>query len=201
MSDTGDWRTRRWETTHQRIYEVALEMFQEHGFEQVSVGQIASGAGVSVPTFYAHYPSKEHVVMQLPTAHDFAALLAGQPTDLPVGDRIRRAMPLFLASWPEEFREDALARWRIIATTPALRTRAAEFERTSGGVVADALPTAPGTALRPADAIVINAYMSAYTAALLAWADSEGETKLEELIDEAFDALEQLRWAPPSGAR
>jgi hypothetical protein len=96
-----------------------------------------------------------------------------------------------LAQWSAEFREDALARWRIIAANPSLRTRAAEFERTSGGVVADALPTKPGQALRPADSIVINAYMSAYTAGLLAWAECNGERKLEDLIDEAFDALQE----------
>ena len=190
MSDSQDWRTRRWEDTHQRIYATALRLFQEHGFERVSVGQIAAAASVSVPTFYAHYPSKEHIVMQLPTAHDFAVLLAGQPTDLPLAERIRRAMPPWLGTWTPEFREDALTRWRIIAATPSLRLRAAEFERSSGGVVADALPTPPGGALRPADAIVVNAYMSAYTAALLAWADSNGDRKLEEAMDEAFDALQ-----------
>jgi AcrR family transcriptional regulator len=189
VSDSGDWRTRRWETTHQRIYAVALGLFQERGFEQVSVGQISSAAGVSVPTFYAHYPSKEHVIMQLPTAHDFAALLAGQPVELPIDERIRRAVPMWMATWSPEFREDALARWRIIAATPALRTRAAEFERTSANVLSDALPTAPGRTLPPSDAIVVNAYMSAYTAALLAWADCDGEHKLEELMEESFDAL------------
>jgi AcrR family transcriptional regulator len=190
VSDTQDWRARRWEDTHQRIYDNALRLFQENGFEQVSVGQIAAASSVSVPTFYAHYPSKEHIVMQLPTANDFAALLAGQPVDLPVSERIRRAGSLFLGQWTPEFREDALIRWRIVAATPSLRVRAAEFERHSGIVVADALPTAPGASLRPADAIVINAYMSAYTAALLEWADSNGERKIEELVDEAFDALQ-----------
>jgi AcrR family transcriptional regulator len=189
VADTGDWRTRRWETTHQRIYDVALTLFQEHGFDRVSVGQIASAADVSVPTFYAHYPSKEHVIMRLPTAHDFAALMAGQPPELPIDERIRRAVPQWLATWTPEFREDALARWRIIAATPSLRDRSAEFERTSGGVVADALPTQPGRSVSPADAIVVNAYMSAYTAALLAWADCNGEHKLEELMEEYFDAL------------
>jgi AcrR family transcriptional regulator len=189
VSDSQDWRARRWEDTHQRIYGTALRLFQENGFERVSVGQIAAGAGVSVPTFYAHYPSKEHIVMQLPNADDFAALLGGQPADLPVSDRIRRAGSTWLGQWTPEFREDALTRWRIVAATPSLRTRAAEFERTTGGMVADALPTAPGAALRPADAIVVNAYMSAYTAALLAWADCNGERKIEELVDEAFDAL------------
>ena len=190
MSDSQDWRTRRWEDTHQRIYDTALSLFQEHGFDQVSVGQIAAAAGVSVPTFYAHYQSKEHIVMQLPTAHDFAAILAGQPTELSLHERIRRAIPPWLGTWTPDYREDALARWRIIAATPALRLRAAEFERTSGGVLADALPTPPGGALPPADAIVINAYLTAYTAGLLAWADGNGERKLEELIDEAFDVLE-----------
>jgi AcrR family transcriptional regulator len=186
----SDWRSRRWEATHKRIYEVALQLFQQHGFERVSVGQIAAGAGVSVPTFYSHYQSKEHVIMSLPTTHEFAALLAGQPAELSLSERIRRAVPQWLGTWTPEFREDALARWRIVAETPALRTRAAEFERTSGGVVADALPTEPGGAQRPADAIVINAYMSAYTAGLLAWADCNGEHKLDELIEEAFDALQ-----------
>jgi AcrR family transcriptional regulator len=191
VTESGDWRSRRWDATHQRIYDVAMELFEVNGFEQVHVGQIAKAAGVSVPTFYAHYASKEHLVMQLPTAHEFAELLAGQPAELPLPRRIRQAVHMWLAHWTPEFRDDALARWRIIAATPSLRTRSAEFERTSGGVVADALPTEPGGTLRPADSIVVNAYMSAYTAALLSWADGNGERKLEELVDEALDALEQ----------
>jgi AcrR family transcriptional regulator len=190
VSDAGDWRSRRWDATHQRVYDVALELFERHGFERVSVGQIAAEAGVSVPTFYAHYASKEHLIMQLPTAHDFAALLAGQPPELPLTYRIRRAVAQWLAQWTPEFREDALMRWRIVAATPALRSRAAQFERTTGDVVAEALPGRPGGAAPHADSVVINAYMSAYTACLLAWADTNGQHKLEELLDEAFDALE-----------
>lgn len=190
MSDSQDWRSRRWEATHQRIYATALRLFQEHGFERVNVGQIASESGVSVPTFYAHYPSKEHVVMQLPTAEQMAALLASQPADLPVGARLRRAAPLWFAQWDPEERRDMLARWRVIATTPALRTRAAEFERTTAGLVAGALPAETGQPLRPADAVVVNAYLAAFTAGLLAWADGEGADNLEDLVDEAFQALE-----------
>jgi AcrR family transcriptional regulator len=190
VSDSQDWRARRWEETHQRIYATAMRLFQEQGFEQVNVGQIASGSGVSVPTFYAHYQSKEHLVMQLPTAEEMTALLADQPADLPVAERIRRAAPLWFAQWSPEFREAQLARWQVIATTPALRTRAAEFERTTAGMVADALPTEPGATLRAADQVVVNAYLAAFTAGMLAWADCNGEHKLEELIDEAFEALQ-----------
>ena len=191
MSKTQDWRARRWDETHQRIYATAMSLFEEHGFEQVSVGQIAGEAGVTGPTFYAHYKSKEHLVMQLPTAEEMNALLAGQPTGLPVADRIRQAMPVWFASWSPEYREVQLARWRVIATTPVLRTRAAEFERATAGMVADAMPGRSGGTLAPGDQVVVNAYLSAFTLGMLAWADGNGERKLEEVIDEAFDALQR----------
>src|SRR3954447_5542765 len=191
VTDSPDWRSRRWAVTHQRIYDSAMELFQEHGFERVSVGQIAAGAGVSVPTFYAHYPSKEHLVMQLPTAEEIHALLSTQPADLPVAERIRQALPVRFASWDAEYREAQLIRWRVIASTPALRTRAAEFERTTAGMVADALPGDSGRALSPADQVVVNAYLSAFTMGMLAWADGNGERKLEKFVDKAFDALQQ----------
>ena len=191
MTDSQDWRTRRWEATHQRIYDTALRLFQENGFERVSVGQIASGAGVSVPTFYAHYPSKEHVVMALPTVEEISLLIQDQPVDLPVGERIRRGAAGFFASWTPEYRDAQLVRWQIIATTPVLRTRAAEFERTTAEMVTDVLPAGGRPALKPGDTIVVNAYLSAFTAGLLGWADCNGERKLEELVDEAFDVLER----------
>jgi AcrR family transcriptional regulator len=189
VSETQDWRARRWEETHARIFETAIRLFREHGFEQVSVGQIASGASVSVPTFYAHYQSKEHLVMQVPSAAQMEALLATQPADLPIAERIRRAAPLYFADWTPEFRDEQLARWEIIAQSPALRTRAAEFERTTAGLVADALPVGSGTTLGPAEQVVVNACLAAYTAGLLAWADGHGERKVEETVDEAFAAL------------
>ena len=191
----SDARSRRWDATHQRIYDVALELFQAHGFEQVNVGQIVSGAGISVPTFYAHYPSKEHIIMQLPTAEEMTALMASQPASLPVAERLRRAAPEWFALWSPEFREAQLVRWRVIATTPFLRTRAAEFERTTAEMLADALPAGSGGTPRRADQIVVNAYLAAFTAGMLAWADGNGERKLEEVVDEAFEALQEL--VPP----
>jgi len=185
VSGTRDWRAHRWDETHQRIYDTAIRLFQEHGFEQVSVGQIAREAGVTGPTFYAHFQSKEHLVMQLPTAEELTALLSTEPGDLPVGERIRLAVPVWFSTWTPEYREAQLARWRVIATTPVLRTRAAAFERITAEMVTEALATAGG------ESIVVNAYLTAYTAGLLAWADGNGEGKPEELIDAAFDMLEQ----------
>jgi AcrR family transcriptional regulator len=191
VTGTQDWRRAKWEATHQRIYDTAMRLFEEHGFERVNVGQIASGAGVSVPTFYAHFPGKEHVVLQLPTPEQVAAVVADEPADLPVSERLRRAAPKWFAQWGPDLYSRELARWRVIARTPTLRNRAAEFERATAGMVAGAMPTATGTEISPADAVVVNAYLSAYTAGLLAWADSDGQQDLAKLVDEAFDALQQ----------
>ena len=188
MADTLDWRTRKREETHRRIYEVGLRLFQKHGFEQVSVGQIAAEAGVSVPTFYAHFAGKENIVLQLAPAEAVAATMAQTPSDLPVGDRVQAAILTFLRQWEgSAHHDDLLARWRIIAATPSLRVRAAEFERATAGQVMQALPR-NGAAPR-SDTVVVSAYLSALTAGVLAWADSDGERPLEELINEAFQAL------------
>ncbi|WP_089337254.1 TetR/AcrR family transcriptional regulator [Blastococcus mobilis] len=191
MSESGDWRSRRWQATHQKIYDAAMRLFHDHGFEQASVAQIAAAAGVSVPTFYAHYPSKEHLVMQLPTAEDMRALVAALPTGLPLRDCVRHASTIWFSTWSPEFRAAQLVRWKLIAGNPSLRTRAAEFERVTAGLLTDALRAERGRTLSPADSVVITAYMAAFTSGVLAWADSSGERKLEELIDEAFNALQQ----------
>ena len=190
MTEASEGRTRRWEITHRRIFEAALALFQEHGFDGVGIAQIAAAAGVSVPTFYAHYPSKEHVIMRLPTPEETAALMAAQPADLPLGQRIRRGVVDMVNQLAEQELDEVAARWQVIAATPALRHRAAEFERTTAAMVLDDLATTGRRTTGPTDAVVAGAYLSAYTVGLLVWADSGCERKLVECLDEAFDALE-----------
>lgn len=51
--------------TRARLYEAALSEFARVGFDRASVAEIARAAEVSRPTFYAHFPSKEHVLLEL----------------------------------------------------------------------------------------------------------------------------------------
>ena len=189
MTDAPDWRRRRWEATHERIFATAVRLFEDEGFDQVSVGSIAAAAEVSVPTFYAHYPSKEHLVMRLAAPEQVAALVAAQPATLPLAARIRRAAVDSLSGIDGEHRSQLHARWQIIAGSPALRHRAGEFDRITATMVAEAL--ADGGPPRPVDLVVASAYMAAYTTGLLVWADSGDETAVEECVEAAFDALER----------
>jgi TetR/AcrR family transcriptional repressor of uid operon len=51
--------------TRERLYDAALDEFRRVGFERASVAEIARMAGVSRPSFYAHFPTKDHVLFEL----------------------------------------------------------------------------------------------------------------------------------------
>lgn len=44
---------------HEELLDRALDIFLEHGFEQTTTAEIATAAGMSKRTIYAHYPDKE----------------------------------------------------------------------------------------------------------------------------------------------
>lgn len=187
--DTRDWRARKRDETHERIYTAAMRLFTEHGFDQVSVAQIAAVAGVSVPTFYAHFPGKEQVVMPVPSGEEVAAVIAGLPVDVPLAERMQRAIRAWFGQFDGTQLGEVLARWRVVAASPSLRIRAAEYERATAALVLAALPPGrDGGAVR-ADDVVVTAYMAVLTAVLLAWAADGGRQPLGDLADEAFDTL------------
>lgn len=58
-------RERQRRETRARLYDAALAAFARVGFSRASVADIARRAGVSRPSFYAHFPTKEHVLREL----------------------------------------------------------------------------------------------------------------------------------------
>jgi AcrR family transcriptional regulator len=51
--------------TRERVFEAALAEFRSQGFERARVAEIARAAGVSRPSFYAHFPTLDHVLFEL----------------------------------------------------------------------------------------------------------------------------------------
>ena len=58
-------RARQRAATRERLFAAALAEFRRVGFERASVAEIARAAGVSRPSFYAHFPTREHVLFEL----------------------------------------------------------------------------------------------------------------------------------------
>jgi len=58
-------RERQRAATRERLFEAALAEFRSAGFERANVAEIARAAGVSRPSFYAHFPTLDHVLFEL----------------------------------------------------------------------------------------------------------------------------------------
>jgi AcrR family transcriptional regulator len=66
MADGNDaLRTSKGERTRERLLGAAVGEFQRVGMAKADVRAIASAAGVSPGTFYFHFPTKEHVLIEL----------------------------------------------------------------------------------------------------------------------------------------
>jgi AcrR family transcriptional regulator len=66
-----------------RLQDIALRLFEEHGFAAVTVDEIAAEAQISPRTFYRYFPAKEDVLQV-------------------VIDRRSAALQEMLAAWPED---------------------------------------------------------------------------------------------------
>ncbi|MGY2062119.1 helix-turn-helix domain-containing protein, partial [Nocardia gipuzkoensis] len=57
-------RERKKRRTREAILDAAFAMFEESGFDRVSVADIAAAAEVSKPTLFAYFPTKEDLVLR-----------------------------------------------------------------------------------------------------------------------------------------
>jgi AcrR family transcriptional regulator len=57
-------RTKRGETSRAAIFDAALALFQERGYESTTMRVIAERAGVSLGSSYHYFASKEHLVLE-----------------------------------------------------------------------------------------------------------------------------------------
>ncbi|WP_431681946.1 TetR/AcrR family transcriptional regulator [Kitasatospora sp. KL5] len=63
MNEPPGLRTIKKERTRQAIADTAIGLFLAHGFDGVSVLEIAAAAEVSKPTLFRYFPSKEELVL------------------------------------------------------------------------------------------------------------------------------------------
>ena len=98
---------------------VALRLFEERGFGEVTVEEIASEARISVRTFYRYFPGKEDVLQVQIDRRSVAlvAALATRPADEPPLHSLRLALEEAVSA------EDTalLRRWiAVVAATPGV---------------------------------------------------------------------------------
>ena len=179
-------RTKR-ERTLAALIEHALDLFEEQGYEQTTVAQIARAAGVTEMTFFRYFPAKENVLLDDPYDPVLTAAIADQPRELPPFIRAVRGIRRAWRALPEPETPVIRRRVRIAARTPALRGAVwRSTGNTERAIVAQLVTdgAAPDTA-RVAAASVL----AALVAGLLSWADDEGGA-LADAIERALDVID-----------
>jgi len=75
-------RERAGDRTRARLFEAAVAEFRRVGFDRASIARIASQANVSRPSFYFHFPTKEHVLLELQSGleREVVSRIAAAPT-------------------------------------------------------------------------------------------------------------------------
>ena len=139
-------RERRRRRTMDAIIDAALALFEERGYDAVSVEEIAAAAEVSPRTFYRYFPAKEDVLVLDPEtdAAVRAALAEDQPDETDADFVARTLIAALTARRPERARRG----YHLIQATPALQARIYQLVwRDQEGIVQALL--ARGTARRP----------------------------------------------------
>src|SRR5262245_22624726 len=68
-------RQTRGDETRKRIVDAAVAEFKLVGVSEAGIGDIAKAARVSRPTFYFHFPTKEHILLELQRSLEFPIII------------------------------------------------------------------------------------------------------------------------------
>lgn len=176
----------------QQLSDIAIDLFAEHGFESVTVEQVASAAGISARSVHRYFPAKEDMVVGMLAAHgEFVRdAFTAQPADEPVMESLHAAYVSMLHRRPQTPRDKVAI--RLLSSAPALRARNVEkhllWAELLTPVVAERLDGAD-VPLRAE--VLVQASLGAFSIALTAWAETDEMRDLDEFLDIAFRDLER----------
>ncbi|MFI7008221.1 TetR/AcrR family transcriptional regulator [Streptomyces sp. NPDC050145] len=185
-----------------RLADAAFALFDERGYEQTTVDDIAERAGVGRTTFFRHYRSKEEVIFpdhdrlldlirdRLNTSNSGTALIA-------VSDAVR----LVLLHYLDEG-ELARRRYGLTSKVSALRDReiasVARYQRLFREFIADWMGDPTESASLRAELMAANV-VAAHNHVLRRWLRGESADPVTEM-DEAMREVLALFPAPVPGA-
>jgi AcrR family transcriptional regulator len=107
-------RDRKKERTRVALESAAIRLFDEHGYDETTVEQIAELADVSTRTFFRYYPTKADVLLrdQVARLSMVESFLAGRPHSEPIMGSLRALMLAITADLPpERHLLEAQCRW------------------------------------------------------------------------------------------
>ena len=194
-------REEKKERIREQLMDVAMKFFTEKGFEQTTIDDIVSEAGVSRRTFFRYFETKEDVAIAWKLDDDFEgldkqfaeALAMQEPGEYPF-TALRQFLESAICKHEEQpgFTEIMNKIEGLIARTPALQARRraqiGQFAQTVNTELAQRWGMDPEHDLLPR--LMTNCAMAIVESAFDTWAARGGSEGRAELVDQAFAMFE-----------
>ena len=174
--------------TRRTLAEHAIRLFNERGFDETTVEEIAAAAGVSPRTFFLHFPTK--AAAAFPDHDERVADFVRR-----LGDGAAQRSPLqhmceTLLTGLDHTTPTRRLRYRLLARVSALRDEDARTDRDYEEAVARYLMQAWGTdtEARIRAHAVANAVLGVVRASLIAWSEEgvDARTVCTEILERMF---------------
>lgn len=191
-----DLRERTRNAVRAELAEAALRLFVEQGYEATTVEQIAAATGLSRRSFHRYFSSKEDVLGQwsVDTGQKIAAALAARPPEEPPWLALRRAFDDLVEGLSA--RPESLVMTRMMLETPALHASHLQKHADWGALLADVLQhrlaESGDRPARIAAVALAGAALASLESAQSEWISKSNQRPLDELVDEAMNAVAPL---------
>lgn len=76
--------------TKRQLYQCAMKLFRERGFDRVSVDEIVREAGMAKGTFYIYFNTKSDIILEMLRQYDtyYDQIMVGLPDDLSIDQQM-----------------------------------------------------------------------------------------------------------------
>ena len=180
-------RERKKLKTKEAIQREALRLFQEQGYDETTIEQIAAAAEISPSTFFNYFPTKEDVVLFDRYDPMLESFVASLPKDEPLSRTIERALSMF-ASTIETDRQAIFVRAKLGLEVPEIRARFWEELEKAQNLFAGIVATRTGRKATDFELRVLAMVLvTASFEASVEWIRRGGEGDMFALVKEALD--------------
>ncbi|MFD1713938.1 TetR/AcrR family transcriptional regulator [Amnibacterium flavum] len=176
--------------TRQQIVDVALGLFLDRGFDQVTMEEIAEGAEIGTSTLYRYFPSKDLLILDpLLSFTELGDRLRERPRDEPLevalGAAIRGSLVDFTrAPVTAEVR-------RIVDTTPSPRAKLWDIMATSRVDLESAVADRMGAPIDDVGvALTSRMMMVVFEMVAEAWWAGDHTRPIDEAVDETLGRIQ-----------
>jgi transcriptional regulator, tetR family len=182
-------RQRKKQAAMRHIQLCAVRLFQERGFDQVTVEQIAQAAEVSPSSIYRYFGTKEGLVLH--DEHDerlIGILVTELEQGTPILESLTRGLDAISHDHFQRDREATLARTGLWAQHAGIQAAAAIYLRNLGDQMSDAI-VAGGRYSKPEARVIVAALTQAMITAIFTWYDEGARHPPETYFTQALTVL------------